>query len=976
MRYAATLLLGLMTLAACPTEPTPVASVTVASPATSVTVGQTVQLTASPKDAHGSTLTGRAVAWATSNAALASVSQTGLVTGLTAGGPVTIIATCEGQTGNVVLTVISVAVATVTVTPDTGTVVVGLTVPLVATAKDTNGGVLTGRVILWSSRNSALASVSVTGVVTGVAAGGPVTITATSEGQNGTATITVVSVPVATVAVTPTPVNLNVGHTVQLTATPMDGNGNVLAGRVVTWATSNAAVATVSTTGLVTGMSAGGPVTITATSEGQSATAAITVTPVPVATVTVTPTPVNVTVGQTVQLTATPRDANGNVLAGRVIVWSPSTSPATVSVSVTGSVTGVAVGGPVTITATSEGKSGIAAITVTPVPVATVNVSPATGSVLMGGTLPLTATTRDAAGGVLTGRAVSWAISPQALASVSHAGVVTGLAVGGPVTITATSEGKSGTARVTVVPVPVASVVVSMVSPDTGPLAGGTSVTILGLNFLNVMAVTIGGSPLASLNIVSGTELTGQTPASASSGAKDVVVTSASSASGSGSCTGCFTYNPVVTVSSVSLNSGPLAGGTSVTITGTSFLNVAAVTIGGSPLANLSVVSGTQLTGQTPTGASSGTKDVVVISSSSGGGTCAGCFTYSPATPNPAVIWTSLVGIGHHTCGLTGDGTAYCWGYNVYGQLGDGSQTDRSTPVVVAGGLAFESLAAGVGWHTCGLTSSGKAYCWGYNGAGQLGDGALTDRTTPVAVVGGLAFASLATSNNHTCGLTRGGAAYCWGNNDFGQLGDGSTTDHVVPVAVTGGHVFASLVVGNIHTCGLTGGGRAYCWGGDIVSQLGDGSSTFSGSSVAVAVAGGLTFTNLAGGIAHTCGLTQGGIAYCWGWNSHGQLGDGSQIDRNTPVVVGGGLAFSGLAAGAGLHSCGLGNGGKAYCWGMNLFGQLGDGSTTLRTTPVAVAGGLAFVNSVAGGNHTCALTSEGKAYCWGYNAYGQLGKL
>src|SRR5207249_2838032 len=232
---------------------------------------------------------------------------------------------------------------------------------------------------------------------TGAGPGGPVTMTATSEGQSGTATVTVTVAPVAAVTVSPSSGTVAIGQTVQLTATPRDASGNPLTGRVITWQSSNSAIASVNGSGLVSGVAAGGPVTLTATSEGQSGTASVTVTLAPVAAVTVTPSSGTVAIGQTVQLTATPRDASGNPLTGRAISWQSSNS-AIASVNGSGLVSGVAAGGPVTITATREGQSGTASITVSGVPVASVTVSPASASVPAGQTQQLTATLRDANG--------------------------------------------------------------------------------------------------------------------------------------------------------------------------------------------------------------------------------------------------------------------------------------------------------------------------------------------------------------------------------------------------------------------------------------------------------------------------------------------------------------------------------------------------------------------------------------------------
>ncbi len=257
----------------------------------------------------------------------------------------------------------TVPVASVTVTPASVSVLQGQTVQLTATLRDANGTPLTGRVITWQSSTSAIASVNGSGLVSGVAAGGPVTMTATSEGQSGTASVTVTLAPVAAVTVTPSSGTVAIGRTVQLTATPRDASGNPLTGRAISWSSSDNTIATVNSSGLVTGVVAGA-VTITATSEGQSGTASITVSGVPVASVTVSPASASVPVGQTVQLSATLRDANGTILTGRSVAWA-SNNTAVATVTGTGLVS-AKVAGSATITATSEGQSGTAAMTVTP----------------------------------------------------------------------------------------------------------------------------------------------------------------------------------------------------------------------------------------------------------------------------------------------------------------------------------------------------------------------------------------------------------------------------------------------------------------------------------------------------------------------------------------------------------------------------------------------------------------------------------
>src|SRR6266852_6169864 len=243
---------AVLLVATCHNEgpPSAVASVTGSPPMATIGLAGTAQLTATTRDAANNVLTGRTVTWTSSSATVATVSPTGLVTGV-AQGQATITATSEGQPGTAALTVIP-PVASVTVAPPTPTVLVGQTVQLTATTADANGNVLTGRVVTWASSNAAVATVNSTGLVTGVAAGSA-TVTATSKTKTGTDMVTVNAVPVAKVTVAPPTPTVLVGQTVQLTATTADANGNVLTGRVVTWASSNAAVATVNSTGLVRG---------------------------------------------------------------------------------------------------------------------------------------------------------------------------------------------------------------------------------------------------------------------------------------------------------------------------------------------------------------------------------------------------------------------------------------------------------------------------------------------------------------------------------------------------------------------------------------------------------------------------------------------------------------------------------------------------------------------------------------------------
>jgi len=326
------------------------------------------------------------------------------------------------------------------------------------------------------------------------------------------------------------------------------------------------------------------------------------------------------------------------------------------------------------------------------------------------------------------------------------------------------------------------------------------------------------------------------------------------------------------------------------------------------------------------------------------------------------------------TCGMYG-AAIWCWGWNDWGQLGNGTSFNTNTPSSVLGGLTYQQVAAAInGAHSCGVGAGGTAYCWGWNSSGQLGVGLAAVpilSSTPMAVSGGLSFQAVTTGTSHSCGVTSVGAAYCWGLNSTGQLGDGTSANRDAPVAVVGGLVFQSLDAGGQHTCGVTNGGLAYCWGSGLQGALGNGTTV--NSNTPVAVVGGLTFQSVSAGLNHSCGLTSAGAAYCWGSNSNGVLGNGTATASTTPVAVAGGLLLQSVSAGT-IHTCGLTTGGAAYCWGGNSGGSLGDGTTATRLVPVPVNGGPTFQWVGAGGVHSCGLTTGSVAYCWGFNGTGALG--
>ncbi|HUG28291.1 MAG TPA: hypothetical protein VMK53_08350 [Gemmatimonadales bacterium] len=323
------------------------------------------------------------------------------------------------------------------------------------------------------------------------------------------------------------------------------------------------------------------------------------------------------------------------------------------------------------------------------------------------------------------------------------------------------------------------------------------------------------------------------------------------------------------------------------------------------------------------------------------------------------------------TCASDLEGKAWCWGWNSQGQVGDNTGSNRNAPVLVGGGVTLSGLVGG-GEHACGLAPGGAARCWGSNSNGQLGNNSLASSLLPVEVVGSHTFSQLAAGAQHTCGLRVDGEAFCWGSNGNGRLGDGTTLQRLVPTQVQGGpyaEIFAAS--SSAHTCALKDTGTAWCWGNNGNGRLGDNSQT--DRLVPTQVAGGHVWKSLAVGGSHTCGVTTSDVAYCWGAGGQGQLGRGSVGDISLPIPVNGDHAFSSISAGS-THSCAITAAAAAWCWGQNGSGRLGDGTTTTRLEPVAVEGDVIFATVLAGGEHTCGRTTDGAAVCWGRNLEGQLG--
>lgn len=332
------------------------------------------------------------------------------------------------------------------------------------------------------------------------------------------------------------------------------------------------------------------------------------------------------------------------------------------------------------------------------------------------------------------------------------------------------------------------------------------------------------------------------------------------------------------------------------------------------------------------------------------------------------------------TCALRTTGAVLCWGINDLGSLGNGGVSHSSVPTAVSGlASGVRAISAGNA-HACAILTAGDGLrCWGYNLGGQVGDGSLVSTTVPVGVTGlGSGVASVAAGVLHTCAVTTAGAAKCWGNNFHAQLGDGGIVNRPVPADVAGlGSGVAEVVAGFQHTCARMLNGSVRCWGSNPVGQLGAGMELgLQATPIAVTSLGNSALA-LAAGRLHSCAIITGDGLKCWGGNGHGQIGFGEvalPTYRLMPVdVVGLSSGVQKISAGY-EHTCAVTAAGVTRCWGKNLYGQLGDGTDVRRFSPVSVTGLGGTAQALGlGENHSCAVVA-GAVKCWGSNHYNQLG--
>lgn len=420
-----------------------------------------------------------------------------------------------------------------------------------------------------------------------------------------------------------------------------------------------------------------------------------------------------------------------------------------------------------------------------------------------------------------------------------------------------------------------------------------------------------------------------------------------------------------------------LGGSLSAALTATQTLRV----FTGNTILGAATVSGTNWS-FTPTALANGLYSfaaaVVSVDGIEGTRSAAWNLTVSAPPPSPPPINGMRIAAGwNHTCAITPVGGVKCWGLNQWGQLGDGTVINRLTPVSVVGldsGVVAVAASANAG-HTCALTNTGSLWCWGLNDRGQLGDSTTVTRRTPVNVTGlGSGVLAVSAGYQYTCALTAGGAVKCWGANAVGQLGDGTQAGALLPVSVLGlqaGVVGISL--SHTHACAVTSTGSVKCWGSNDRGELGDGSTSLRLAPVdTLGMTSGVAAVST--GNVHTCIVSMSGGVQCRGAGLSGELGDGTGTNSAMPVsVLGLGSGVTAIASSS--HTCALASTGALRCWGPNFSGGLGDGTSIDRFAPIAVVGLSSGVTEITVGlDYTCALMGTGSIKCWGHNGAGQLG--
>lgn len=942
-------------------EPGTVTTVTLTPEAATLTVGQTVQLYVTLRDIYNARLEGRTVTWTSSDEAVATVNTSGLVTAVYPGTAL-IEAESEGVRAAVTITVTPRNVTRIALSPTSASIIQEESVQLVASARGGNDVELPEIVLAWESLDPGVAEVSDTGLVTGLSPG-QATIRATGGTRSATSVVTVLSIPANTVTIAPTQASLVIGQTVQLAVTVRDGSGRELQGRLVSYQSSHPFKVSISPTGLVTALEEGA-VTITASVEGKTASSTLTISAPPVDRVEILPASAQVPVGQTAQLLVSALSANGTPLGSRTFTFS-SSSPSVAVVSNSGLITGVSLG-QTTISATCEGRTSSIPVTVIVPPVASVTPSAAPQTIEVGQSTTVSVVLRDALNQVLNGRAVTYTSLQPAIATANAQGVVQGLSIG-QATIRAQSENASGTIVITVTRPSIARLVLEPASVEL-PLGDVTTLSVTAYSATDEVLddrIVVWRSDNLDVARV---DFNGRVTTHAIGQA----VIEAEVEGIVRRCEVEVLARPAQTAS-VDPDRATLEINDTIALAVTAYDDQGGVV-------TTSLVDWISLDPEVATV----DPDGVVTAHGLGTAVIEAHVDDAVAVFDLTVVFpvASVVAGEGHSCLRTLGGRVYCWGSNGEGQLGTGDFLDAFVATQVNTTARFDSLAVGLGLHTCGVTAQGEAYCWGDNAMNQIGTGPAA-QATPRLVSPGFVVGRMALGYGHTCALGTQGALACWGDNSLGQLGDGSFESSAAPRVVAQGEratgeTFAQIATGWAHTCALSTSQKVYCWGDNTMGQIGADPALAPELTEPTLVALVGTPVGVTAGADFSCAWMQGGALYCWGGNLMGQLGENPFVlsSSSTPVEVSLNASVAEASAG-GYHICARTNVSELYCWGNNDLGQLGTAEEDMfQPLPMRVGASqnMLFLTAEAGLSHTCAATPMGDAYCWGDNTYAQLG--
>ena len=336
----------------------------------------------------------------------------------------------------------------------------------------------------------------------------------------------------------------------------------------------------------------------------------------------------------------------------------------------------------------------------------------------------------------------------------------------------------------------------------------------------------------------------------------------------------------------------------------------------------------------------------------------------------PNLVNTLIAAGQNHSAAIKSDGTLWAWGNNGSGQLGDNTTTSHSTPEQIGLATNWATLAAGrTGDFTVALKSDGTLWAWGYNYYGQLGDGSTTTKYVPVRIGVDSDWAAIAAGEYHTVAIKSDGTLWAWGYNNYGQLGDGTTIQRTTPEIIGTDSDWVAVSAGNSHTIALKSDGTLWAWGYNYNGQLGDGTVVDKHAPVLI----GSGWSAVAAGGFHTLALKTDRTLWVWGYNGYGQLGNNGGSDQYAPISIATGTTWAAIAGGN-AHSLAVKSDGTLWAWGSNTNGQIGDGSTNNKYQPFQIGTDTNWAVVAAGGAHSLALKADGTLWAWGYNGYGQLG--